>query len=291
MDRPMPRSDERIRTAFLLNLLFTLIEFAGGFLTNSLSITADAFHDLGDSFALGLAWYFERIAAKGKTPLFSYGYRRFSLVSALINAVILIAGSVLIVTMAIPRILSPEPVNAEGMILLSILGILANGAAAYRVHQGKTMNETMVTWHLLEDVLGWIGVLVVSIVIMIWDLPVLDPIFSVVLTVFILVNVLRNFRKILIIFLQGVPPSVTIKGVEEILLRVPGVQGVHDTHLWSLDGEHHILTTHLVVGKGCSPEEFRQVKCAAREKALEMGISHATLEMEALGEACGMEVE
>ncbi|MDD1655262.1 MAG: cation transporter, partial [Methanomicrobiales archaeon] len=71
----MPRSDERIRTAFLLNLLFTLIEFAGGFLTNSLSITADAFHDLGDSFPLGLAWYFERIAAKGKTPLFSYGYR------------------------------------------------------------------------------------------------------------------------------------------------------------------------------------------------------------------------
>ena len=284
----MPRSEENIRTAFLLNLLFTLIEFAGGFLTNSLSITADALHDLGDSFALGLAWYFERIAGRGKTPLFSYGYRRFSLVSALLNAVILIAGSVLILAMAIPRILAPEPVNAEGMIFLAILGILANGAAAYRVHRGKTLNETMVTWHLVEDMLGWVGILVVSIVIMFRDLPVLDPIFSVVLTVFILVNVLRNFRKILVIFLQGVPPSITLRAVEDALLGLPGIQGVHDTHLWSLDGEHHILTTHLVVGKECTTEEIRQVKCAAREKATEMGISHATLEMEALGEACEM---
>jgi len=284
----MPRSEENIRTAFLLNLLFTLIEFAGGFLTNSLSITADALHDLGDSFALGLAWYFERIAARGRTPLFSYGYRRFSLVSALLNAVILIAGSVLILAMAIPRILAPEPVNAEGMIFLAILGILANGAAAYRVHRGKTLNETMVTWHLVEDVLGWVGILVVSIVIMFRDLPVLDPIFSVVLTVFIMVNVLRNFRKILVIFLQGVPPSITLRAVEDALLGLRGIQGVHDTHLWSLDGEHHILTTHLVVGKECTTEEIRQVKCAAREKATEMGISHATLEMEALGEACEM---
>jgi cobalt-zinc-cadmium efflux system protein len=284
----MPRSEENIRTAFVVNLLFTLVEFAGGILTNSLAITADALHDLGDSFALGLAWFFERIAARGKTPLFSYGYRRFSLVSALINALILIIGSVLILAMAVPRVFSPEPVNAGGMILFAILGILANGAAAYSVHRGKTMNETIVTWHLVEDVLGWVGILVVSSVLLVWDLPVLDPLFSLVLTVFILVNVVRNFRKTLIIFLQGVPPTITLKGVEDTLLRLPGVQGIHDTHLWSLDGEHHILTTHLVVGKECTSEEIRQVKCSAREKAMEMGISHATLEIEALGEACEM---
>ena len=150
------------------------------------------------------------------------------------------------------------------------------------------MNETMVTWHLVDDVLGWAGILVVSIILMVWDLPVLDPLLSVVLAIFILVNVLRSFRKTLIIFLQGVPPSVTLRGVEEALLRLPHVQGIHDTHLWSLDGEHHILTTHLVVGKECTSEEMRQVKCSAREKALEMGISHATLEIEALGEACEM---
>jgi cobalt-zinc-cadmium efflux system protein len=284
----MPRSDENIRTAFVVNLLFTLIEFAGGILTNSLAITADALHDLGDSFALGLAWFFERIATRGKTPLFSYGYRRFFLVSAVVNAIVLIIGSVLILALAVPRVFSPEPVNAEGMILLALLGILANGAAAYSVHRGKTMNETMVTWHLVEDVLGWVGILVVSIVLIVWDLPVLDPLFSLVITVFILVNVVRNFRKTMIIFLQGVPPSVTLKGVEEALLRLPLVQGIHDTHLWSLDGEHHILTTHLVVGKECTSEEIRQVKCSAREKAMEMGISHATLEIEALGEACEM---
>jgi cobalt-zinc-cadmium efflux system protein len=146
----------------------------------------------------------------------------------------------------------------------------------------------MVTWHLVEDVLGWVGILVVSIVLRIWDLPVLDPLFSLIITVFILYNVMRNLRRTLIIFLQGVPPSITIKGVEDALLRLPGVQGIHDTHLWSLDGEHHILTTHLVVGRDCTHDEIRDLKCTAREEAMKMGISHATLEIEALGEACEM---
>ena len=285
----MARSERNIRTAFLLNLAFTLLEFAGGFFTNSLAIIADALHDLGDSFSLGLAWFLERIAQRKRTSLFSYGYKRFSLLSALINAIILILGSVLILLFAIPRLFNPQPVYSPGMLILAVIGVVVNGIAALRVQGGQTMNEKMVAWHLAEDALGWIGVLVVSILIYFFQLPVLDPFLSIGITLFILVNVIRNFRKTVIIFLQGVPPAIAIDMVERELQKIPGIIGIHDTHLWSLDGEHHILTTHLVIEKSPDYEKMRDIKCAARDKATELGISHATIELEQSGEACMLE--
>jgi cobalt-zinc-cadmium efflux system protein len=287
----MRESEGSIRTAFLLNLAFTLLEFAGGVLTNSLAVTTDALHDLGDSFSLGLAWLFERIAGRKRTDLFSYGYQRFSLLSAVVNAVVLIAGSVLILSYAIPRLFAPEPVDAQGMMVFALLGVMVNGLAAFRVARGKTMNERLVSWHLLEDALGWMGVLAVSIILQFRDLPVLDPAFSVIITLLILAGVLRNFKQTAVIFLQGVPPSVTIEAVKEALTTIPGVVSVHDTHLWSLDGEHHILTLHLVVREDSDKDEFRRVTCEARERATALGITHVTIEIEEEGESCTLAVD
>jgi cobalt-zinc-cadmium efflux system protein len=285
----MARSDRNIRIAFLLNLAFTLLEFAGGFFTNSLAIMADALHDLGDSFSLGLAWFLERIAQRKRSSLFSYGYKRFSLLSALINAIVLILGSVLILLFAIPRLFEPQPVYSPGMLVLAVIGVVVNGIAALRVHGGQTMNEKMVAWHLAEDALGWVGVLLVSILIYLFQLPVLDPLLSIGITLFILINVIRNFRKTVIIFLQGVPPSIAVDMVEQELLKIPGVVGIHDTHIWSMDGEHHILTTHLVTEESSNYEQMRDIKCAARENVAELGISHATIELEKGGETCMLE--
>lgn len=285
----MARSERNIRTAFLLNLSFTIIEFVGGFYTNSLAITADALHDLGDSFSLGLSWFLERVAQKKRTALFSYGYKRFSLLSAFINATVLIVGSIVILLVAIPRILNPESVYSPGMLVLAVIGIAINGIAALRVHEGHTMNEKIVAWHLAEDALGWIGVLVVSILIYFFNLVILDPLLSIGITVFILFNVLRNFRKTLIIFLQGVPSSLAIDMVEQELRTMPDVTGVHDTHIWSLDGEHHILTTHLVIAGLADYERMRVIKCAARDKTIQLGVSHATIELEREGETCMLE--
>jgi cobalt-zinc-cadmium efflux system protein len=285
----MARSERNIRIAFLLNLAFTLLEFAGGFFTNSLAIMADALHDLGDSFSLGLAWFLERIAQRKRSSLFSYGYKRFSLLSALINAIVLILGSVLILLFAIPRLFEPQPVYSPGMLVLAVIGVVVNGIAALRVHGGQTMNEKMVAWHLAEDALGWVGVLLVSILIYLFQLPVLDPLLSIGITLFILINVIRNFRKTVIIFLQGVPPSIAVDMVEQELLKIPGVVGIHDTHIWSMDGEHHILTTHLVTEESSNYEQMRDIKCAARENVAELGISHATIELEKGGETCMLE--
>ncbi|HDR72901.1 MAG TPA: cation transporter [Methanoculleus sp.] len=280
------RSEANIRTAFILNLLFTIVEVAGGIYTGSLAITADALHDLGDSFSLGLAWFFERIAQKKPSSLFSYGYRRFSLLAALINALVLIGGSILILSLAVPGLFSPGTPDAPGMFLLSLLGITANGAAAYRMRGGKTLNEQLVVWHLLEDVLGWAAVLVVSIVLLFRDIAWLDPALSILITLFVLWNVIRNSRRTLLIFLQGVPPSLSIDAVEEALVALLGVCEVHDTHIWSLDGEHHILTAHVVIDADTPADAVREIRCRVKQRAAEMGISHATIEIEEQGEVC-----
>jgi cobalt-zinc-cadmium efflux system protein len=284
-------SEGNIRIAFFLNLLFTVAEFVGGILFSSLAITADALHDLGDSFSLGLAWFFERLAGRGPTALFSYGFRRFSLIAAFLNGVVLLAGGSVILWTAVPRILFPVRPDARGMLLFAVVGVLVNGAAALRLSRGRSLNEQMVAWHLAEDLLGWAAILFVSLALMVWDLPVLDPAASILITLVVLVNVVRNLRRTVIIFLQGVPPSLSLQGVEEQLGRIPGVRGVHDLHLWSLDGEHHILTAHVVIPGGSTGEEAVGIKCRVRDAAMALGIQHATIEIEQPGEACGLKEE
>jgi cobalt-zinc-cadmium efflux system protein len=288
---PDGATEKNLRIAFLLNLLFTVAEFAGGVVFSSLAITADALHDLGDSFSLGLAWFLERLSGRRPTALFSYGYRRFSLVAAFLNGVILLAGGAVVLWSAVHRILSPVRPDAPGMLLFAVVGIAVNGAAALRLRGGPSLNEQMVAWHLAEDLLGWTAILFVSLVLMVRDVPVLDPAASVLITLVVLVNVVRNLRRTVVIFLQGVPPSLSLQVVGDHLGRLPGVKGLHDLHLWSLDGEHHILTVHVVIPEGSSGEESIAVKCRVRDTALALGIEHATIEIERMGEACGLEGE
>lgn len=197
-----------IKIAFFLNLFFTILEIIGGLWTNSMAILSDALHDLGDSISLGMAWYFEKYSQKGPDEFFSFGYARFSLLGALINSMVLIIGSILVLSRSIPRIFQPESVNAEGMLVFAILGIAINGLAAIRLRKGTSLNEKVVSWHLLEDVLGWIAVLAVSIALLFIDLPILDPILSILITLFVLFNVIKNIKAVMHVFLQGVPKNI-----------------------------------------------------------------------------------
>ena len=201
-----------IRLAFFLNLVFTIIEIFGGLWTNSLAILADAIHDLGDSFALGSAWFLERLSMKKGDALYSYGYRRFSLLGALISATVLILGSVFILLHAIPRIFDPQHSYAPGMVLFALMGIAVNGAAVLRLKGSTGINAKMVTWHLLEDVLGWAAVLAVSLILLIRDIPFLDPLLSCLITAYVLFNVLKNLGKTFGVFMQGVPEGVDLAG-------------------------------------------------------------------------------
>ena len=276
----------RIGTAFALNLVFTIIEFVGGMLTNSTAILADAVHDLGDTLSIGLGWLLQRLSGRPASSNFTYGYQRLSLLGALINALILIVGSAWVLSEAVPRLQDPPMPDALGMTWLAILGVAVNGAAAWKLSGGMTLNEKVLNWHLLEDVLGWVAVLIVSIVLQFADWPILDPLLSIVFTLFILVNVLRNLGSTLRLFLQGTPDTGMNNEIRKRLCALPHVAGVHHLHLWSLDGEHHVLTAHLVLDIPISRETHETIKQAIRDTCDGCGISHTTIELEQLDEVC-----
>lgn len=273
---------KNLKFAFFLNLGFTILEFIGGFLTNSVAIMSDALHDLGDSIALALAWYLQDFSKKRRDEKFSYGYGRFSLLGAWINATILIIGSLFILFEAIPRLVEPQEVDEQGMFWFAIFGILVNGIAAWKLHSGKSLNEKVISLHLLEDVLGWVAILVSSIIMMFTDLPILDPILSLMIMGFVLYNATRNMIKAMKIFLQATPKDVDLDKVKELILALPRVEDVYHLHVWTLDGEVNILTIHIQL-KNVDMAAAQEIKSNVRDLLAELNIKHATIETELVG--------
>ena len=279
-------SYDNIKLAFILNFVFTIVEIIGGLWTNSVAILSDAVHDMGDSISLGLSWYLEKYSKRNPDELFSFGYSRFSLLSAFFNSLILIIGSLFVLSRAIPRLLSPEPINAVGVLIFAVFGITVNGIAAYKLSKGSSINEEVITFHFLEDVLGWVSILVVGIIYMFKKIPILDPILSILITSYILYNVFSNFKKILKIFLQAVPADLSIEEIEKLIIEETEVITVHHTHMWSLDGENNMLSTHIVVEDELNNSEINDIKEKIRELLIEHNINHVTIEVDFRSEVC-----
>ncbi len=279
-------TSRRLGLVFFLNVGFTLIEFVGGLMTNSTAILADAVHDLGDSLSIGSAWLLNRLGRKVADREFTYGYRRLSLFGALINGLVLVGGSLWVLSVAIPRLSDPVMPVTEGMLALALLGVTVNGFAAYRLSKGKSLNEKVLNWHLLEDVLGWVAVLIVSVILQFVDWPILDPLLSIGFTLFILVNVFRNLWATGKLFFQAVPDPVLHDEIRRTLLSIEHISEVHHQHLWSLDGEHHVLTVHLVVGDLFPLEQYRAIKTAVADALEPYHLAHTTIEIELPEEAC-----
>jgi cobalt-zinc-cadmium efflux system protein len=279
-------STGRIGVAFWLNSFFTIIEFIGGILTNSTAIMADAVHDLGDSLSIGLAWLLSRISNRHPDDAYTYGYHRFSLLGALVNGVVLIVGSVWVLSEALPRLFAPEMPHAQGMFWLAILGVSVNGVAAWKLSKGKTLNERVLNWHLLEDVLGWLAVLIVSVLLVFFDWPILDPVLSIGFTLFILVNVVKNTLQTTSVFLQSVPDNEMLAVIREKLLSLEHVNAIHHVHLWSLDGERHVLTAHLEIDNMITATRQKQIKREISEQLTDFPLAHTTIEFEMPEEIC-----
>ncbi len=281
-------ASKNLGTAFFLNVGFTIIEIIGGIWTNSVAILADAIHDLGDSISLGLAWGLQKFSEKESNLKYTYGYGRFSLLGALIISLVLVAGSLVILSEAVPRLLMPETSNAPGMMLLAVIGIAVNGIAVLRLKGSENMNVKVVAWHLLEDVLGWVAVFVAGLLLLFIDLPIIDPILAILFTIYVLFNVIKNLKKTLSLFLQRVPYSIDMKKLEQDFRSIDGVLSTHHTHLWSLDGEHHVLSTHLVVAGNPSREDILRIKKTGKELASALHVQHLTMEVELEDEDCVM---
>ena len=277
----------RIQMAFWLNFAFTIIEIIGGFWTNSMAIISDAIHDFGDSIALLSAWILEKKSHDQMNLKYSYGYRRLSTLSALITGVVLVIGALVVIAKCIPRLMTPEQPEASGMVLFAVLGVLVNGFAAYRVSRGHSLNERVITWHLIEDLLGWVMVLLGSIVMKFFDLPILDPLMAMALSFWVIWNVKGTLQESTKIFLQATPEGIEVSQVEAAIKKMESVADCHHTHLWSLDGESHILTSHVVLKGEPNLSSFSHIKAEIRRLlADQFRVSEATLEFEIPGEAC-----
>ena len=279
-------SAKNIKAAFFLNLGFTILEIIGGFYVNSVSILSDALHDMGDSLSLGLSWYLHNKSSKKADAKFTFGYGRFSLLGALINSIILIVGSGFVVYEAVNRLFHPEHADAKGMLYFSLLGMAVNGYAAYKLMDGKSMNERVVSWHLIEDVLGWVAVFIVSVVMLFADVPWLDPVLSLGITLFIVYNVIGRLKETLFIMLQGVPADVDTEAIKAEILRLPNVTGMHHVNVWSLEGEHHVYTAHIQTEGVDTFTELVEIKRGVRQILKKYTFTYYTIEVEVEGDGC-----
>lgn len=274
-------SIKNLKIAFFINVAFSIIELIGGLFTNSVAIMSDALHDLGDSLSLGLAWYLENKAEKNeKSDNYSFGYARFRLLGALVNALVLIGGSIYIIIEAIDRFQDPAEVKSDWMIGIALLGVAANGYAAWRTRGSSSMNEKVISWHLLEDVLGWVAVLIVAIILQFKDWYFLDPALSIAVTLFILYGVGKRLIDTLHLLLQGVPEGIDPEELKSKLQGVAHVKSIHHTHIWSLDGQHHVLTAHLVLENITSYKQIDEIRQNALDSLKDYEFSHHTIQVE-----------
>ncbi len=277
---------KNILIAFVLNFSFAIIEFIGGYLTNSMAIYSDALHDLGDSFSLLMSYFLEKFSKKDSDQKYTYGYRRFSLLSALINSLILLGGSIFVITESFERLLSPEPVMSEGMFALAVLGVVVNGVAAYRMSKETGINQRMVMLHLMEDILGWCAVLIVSVVLYFKPWYILDSILSILISLLVLKGVYKGMRRVVTILMQAFPKDLDMDQLKSELIKIDGVEDIHFIQGWSLDEESHSLTFHVSVSDELKVRELDKLKQVIKSRLFDMKVSNSVIEFEGVGHSC-----
>jgi cobalt-zinc-cadmium efflux system protein len=275
--------------ALLLNLVFMIIEIVGGFLTNSVAILSDALHDFGDILTIAFAWGLQQLSVKGRDKNYSYGYKRFSVLGSIITSMVLIIGSILIIIASIYRLQTPQEAHGLGMLFLAFLGVIVNGAVLLRLRGSNSINTRAIMLHHIEDVLGWVAVLIGSIGIWLFGWHFLDPLLSLLIAAFILFNVYKNLRFSLKIFLQAIPSGIKIDKLILALKAHEMVVDVHDVHIWSMDGEFNILTAHIVIAdEKTSIESLIPLKKELEMLLKKFDIEHSTLAFETLNDDCGL---
>jgi len=273
-------NQKNILLAFGLNASFAVIEFVGGYLTNSVAIYSDALHDLGDSLALLFAYFAEKLSLKKADNQYTFGYRRFSVLAALINGLILLVGSVFIISEAIQRFQNPEPIHAPGVLGLAFLGIAVNGFAAYRMSKNSGMNSQMIKLHLLEDILGWCAVLVVSIVLLFKPWYFLDSVLSVLMAFMIISAVIRNLRNVTKIFLQAFPDTLNREDLIKDLMKIKHVVDVHFLQGWSVDESSFNLTLHVKVDSELRMKEVDSLRVEIQAYLKNKHVVYSTIQFE-----------
>ena len=278
------KSDKNILVAFLLNISFSVFELFGGFFTGSVAILSDSLHDFGDALSIGLSYFLEKKSKKKPNYKYTYGYVRYSIIGSIITTIILLVGSIFVVYESVKRIINPITINYDGMIVFAIFGVIINSFATYFTHGDDSLNQKAVNLHMLEDVLGWIIVLIGSILMKFTNIIYIDSILSIIVALIIFISASKNIKIVVYIFLEKTPDNIHIDDVKKSLLKIPGVEDVHHIHVRSIDGYNNFATLHVVVKK-----YSHEIKCEIREDLVKHHIDHSTIELELIDEECDYE--
>ena len=270
-------SKTSIWLAFFLNLSYAIVEFIAGGIFGSSAVLADSVHDLGDAIAIGISALLETISNREEDRQYTLGYKRFSLLGAMLTAVILMIGSVLVILENITKIAHPQPVNEKGILWLGIIAVAINVLASLVVRKGKTKNESILSLHFLEDTLGWLAVILMAIILRFTDWYILDPLLSLVISIFILSKAIPRFWSTLKIFLDAVPEGIETAKLEKELARLTNVKSVNQLSIWSMDGLENDAIVHLCIEDW---EQMMETKEAVRQFLEERGVQNITIEVD-----------
>lgn len=269
------KSSKNMTIAFLLNFSFAIIEFIFGLLFNSSAVLADAVHDTGDALAIGLSTLFEKISTKKEDREYTLGYKRYSLLGALLTSVILLVGSTLVIVENIPKLFAPEKVNYDGMLVLGIVAIVVNTAASRVVSHGHSHNESILSLHFLEDILGWLAVILVSLILRFTDWYFLDPLLSLVIAGFILSKALPKFWENIQIFLDHVPSDVDLSQLYQEIAALENVRAITQLNVWTTDGLEKFAMLHICLK---NPNLLAETQAVLRQRLLVYGIAKVTIQ-------------
>ena len=270
-------SKTSIWLAFFLNLSYAIVEFIAGGIFGSSAVLADSVHDLGDAIAIGISALLETISNREEDRQYTLGYKRFSLLGAMLTAVILMIGSVLVILENVTKIVHPQPVNEEGILWLGIIAVAINVLASLVVRKGKTKNESILSLHFLEDTLGWLAVILMAIILRFTDWYILDPLLSLVISIFILSKAIPRFWSALKIFLDAVPEGVETSDLEKDLEALPNVNSVNQLSIWSMDGLENNAIVHVCLKR---IEDMEASKTAIRHYLKDIGFHNITIEVD-----------
>ena len=271
------KSSKNMTIAFLLNFSFAILEFIFGFMFNSSAVLADAVHDTGDAMAIGLSTLFEKISNKKEDKKYTLGYKRYSLLGALLTSVILLVGSTLVIIENVPKVFEPEKVNYDGMLVLGIFAIIVNLAASKVVGHGHghSHNESILSLHFLEDILGWVAVILVSIVLRFTDWYFLDPLLSLLIAGFILSKALPKFWGNIKIFLDHIPSDIDLSQLYQEILAVENVQAITQLNVWTTDGLEKFAMIHICLE---NPDLLAETQATLRQELQVYGITKITIQ-------------
>ena len=265
---------------FILNIAFAILEGVGGIYTGSFAIISDAIHDFGDALSIGCAYLMERLAAKKENEQFSYGYSRFSILSSVIITLILIIGAISSFVGAVHRLIMPVPVNYTGMFVIACIGVVTNLVAYFLIHGFNSLNQKALRLHLLEDVLGWVMVLVGAILMKYTNWYWIDAIVSMIISIIILVAAISLFVQSMNVFLLKTPSKINISTIKSSLVIVPGIDDVHSIRVLALDDKNVVISMHVVA------KYHPVLKRIIKNTLQRQGIYNSNIEFELPTEKC-----